>query len=106
DALSVYEFWQFWRNTEDADVEKFLKLFTTLPLNEISKIIGGVATDINEAKKILATEVTALVHGRQAADDAAATAIAVFEAGQIDLSLPTIQIGWSALRGGLGILAA
>jgi tyrosyl-tRNA synthetase len=106
DALSVYDFWQYWRNTEDADVERFLKLFTTLPLDEIARVMAGVATDINEAKKVLATEVTALVHGRQAAQDAAATAVAVFEAGQLDLSLPTIQIGWSALRGGLGILAA
>ncbi len=106
DALSVYDFWQYWRNTEDADVERFLKLFTILPLHEISRVVGGVATDINEAKKVLATEVTALVHGRAAAEEAAATAIAVFEAGQLDLSLPTIQIGWSALRGGLGILAA
>jgi tyrosyl-tRNA synthetase len=106
DALSVYDFWQYWRNTEDADVERFLKLFTTLPLDEIARVVSGVATDINEAKKVLATEVTALVHGRAAAEEAAATAVAVFEAGQIDLSLPTIQIGWSALRGGLGILAA
>ena len=106
DALSVYDFWQYWRNTEDADVERFLKLFTTLPLDEIARVMAGVATDINEAKKVLATEVTALVHGRQAAQDAATTAVAVFEAGQLDLSLPTIQIGWSALRGGLGILAA
>ena len=106
DALSVYDFWQYWRNTEDADVERFLKLFTILPLDEIARVMGGVATDINEAKNVLATEVTALVHGPAAAEQAAATAIAVFEAGQIDLSLPTIQIGWSALRGGLGILAA
>jgi len=106
DALSVYDFWQYWRNTEDADVERFLKLFTTLPLDEIARVVGGDATDINEAKKILATEVTAMVHGRQAAQDAASTAVAVFEAGQLDLSLPTIQIGWNALEGGLGILAA
>ncbi|WP_116654067.1 tyrosine--tRNA ligase [Pelagibacterium sediminicola] len=106
DALSVYEFWQYWRNTEDADVERFLKLFTTLPLDEIARVVGGVATDINEAKKVLATEATALVHGRAAAEEAAAAAVALFEAGQLDLSLPTIQIGWSALRGGLGILAA
>ena len=106
DVLSVYDFWQYWRNTEDADVERFLKLFTTLRLDEIARVVGGVATDINEAKKVLATEVTALVHGRQAAEEAAATAVAVFEAGQLDLSLPTIQVGWSALRGGLGILAA
>jgi tyrosyl-tRNA synthetase len=106
DALSVYDFWQYWRNTEDADVERFLKLFTTLPLDEIARVVNGVATDVNEAKKVLATEVTALVHGRAAAQEAAATAIATFEAGQLDLSLPTIQIGWSALRGGLGILAA
>ncbi|WP_404403816.1 tyrosine--tRNA ligase [Pelagibacterium halotolerans] len=106
DMLSPYDFWQYWRNTEDADVERFLKLFTTLPLDEIARIVNGDATDINEAKKILATEVTALVHNREAAKEAAATATAVFEAGQLDLSLPTIQIGWTALEGGLGILAA
>jgi len=106
DMLSVYDFWQYWRNTEDADVERFLKLFTTLPLDEIARIVSGTATDINEAKKVLATEVTALVHGRAAADEAASTAIAVFEAGQIDLSLPTVMIGHGALAGGMGILAA
>lgn len=106
EMLSPYDFWQYWRNTEDADVERFLKLFTTLPIDEIGRIVHGGATDINEAKKILATEVTALVHGRNAGQEAAATATAVFEAGQLDLSLPTIQIGWTALEGGLGILAA
>ncbi|MCD7061102.1 tyrosine--tRNA ligase [Pelagibacterium xiamenense] len=106
DMLSPYDFWQYWRNTEDADVERFLKLFTTLPLDEITRIVHGDATDINEAKKILATEVTSLVHTPQLAKEAAATATAVFEAGQLDLSLPTIQIGWTALEGGLGILAA
>ncbi|WP_127143461.1 tyrosine--tRNA ligase [Pelagibacterium montanilacus] len=106
DMLSVYDFWQYWRNTEDADVERFLKLFTTLPLEEISRIAGGVGSDINEAKKILATEVTAMVHGRAEAEEAARTASTVFEAGQIDLSLPSIQVARAALDGGMGILAA
>jgi tyrosyl-tRNA synthetase len=103
DMLSTYDFWQYWRNTEDADVERFLKLYTTLPLEHIADIVAG---DINEAKKVLATEVTGMLRGHTAADEAAATAKSVFEAGQLDLSLPTIQIGWSALRGGLGIQAA
>ena len=106
ELFSPYDFWQYFRNTEDADVEKWLKIFTRLPLDEIARLSALGGTEINETKKILATEVTAIVHGRAAAEEAAATAAAVFEAGQIDLSLPTIQIGWSALRGGLGILAA
>lgn len=106
DLFSPYDFWQYFRNTEDADVSKFLKIFTRLPLDEIAKLAALGGTEINEAKKILATEVTAIVHGRDAAEQSAATAAATFEAGQIDLSLPTVKIGWSALSGGLGILAA
>lgn len=103
DMLSPYEFWQYWRNAEDADVERFLKLYTTLPLDEIARIVSG---DVNEAKKRLATEVTALVHGRAAADEAAETARAVFEAGAIDLSLPTAEVPRAELDAGLGLLAA
>lgn len=103
EMLSVYDFWQYWRNTEDADVERFMKLFTTLPLDEIARVAAG---DINEAKKRLATEVTAMVHGRSAADEAAATARATFETGAIDLSLPTAEVTHAELNSGIGILAA
>jgi tyrosyl-tRNA synthetase len=103
DMLSAYDFWQYWRNTEDADVERFLKLYTTLPLDEIARIIAG---DINEAKKRLATEVTALIRGREAAEQAAETARATFESGAIDLSLPTAKVTNAELSSGLGILAA
>ncbi len=101
--FSPYEFWQYFRNTEDADVEKFLKIFTRLPLNEISRIAKA---EINEAKKILATEATAIVHGRTAAEQAEATARATFEQGTLDLSLPSFNISKSDLNAGIGILAA
>ena len=101
--FSPYEFWQYFRNTEDADVEKFLKIFTRLPLNEISRIAKA---EINEAKKILATEATAIVHGRTAAEQAEATARATFEQGALDLSLPSFNISKSDLNAGIGILAA
>ena len=81
DLVSPYEYWQYWRNTEDADVERFLKLFTVLPLDEIARLAALRGQDINEAKKVLATEATALVHGRAAADEAAATARTTFEEG-------------------------
>ncbi len=103
DMLSVYDFWQYWRNTEDADVERFLKLFTVLPLDLVADIAGG---DINDAKKALATEVTALVHGREAAEEAAGTARATFETRELDLSLPTTDVRRGALLNGLGVLAA
>lgn len=103
DLLSAYDFWQYWRNTEDADVERFLKLYTTLPLDEIARQVSG---DINEAKKRLATEVTAMIRGRAAAEEAAETARATFETGAIDLSLPTATVTHADLANGLGILAA
>jgi tyrosyl-tRNA synthetase len=103
DLLSAYDFWQYWRNTEDADVERFLKLYTTLPLDEIARQVSG---DINEAKKRLATEVTAMIRGRAAAEEAAETARATFETGAIDLSLPTATVTHAELANGLGILAA
>jgi tyrosyl-tRNA synthetase len=103
DMLSAYEFWQYWRNSEDADVERFLKLYTPLPLSEISRLVAG---DINEAKKALATEVTALVHSREAAEQAAETARATFESGALDLSLPTADISRPELDSGIGLQAA
>ena len=79
ERLSPYEYWQFWRNTEDADVGRFLRLFTELPMDEIARLEALGGSEINEAKKILATEATALCHGRQAAEAAAETAREVFE---------------------------
>ncbi|MBK1795809.1 tyrosine--tRNA ligase [Devosia sp. WQ 349] len=103
DMLSAYDFWQYWRNTEDADVERFLKLYTTLPLDEIAGIVAG---DINEAKKRLASEVTAMLRGKAAADEAAETARATFETGKLDLSLPTAEVAAAELAAGIGVLNA
>ena len=103
DLFSPYDFWQYFRNTEDADVEKFLKIFTRLPLDEIARIARA---DVNDAKKILATEITAIVHGREAADQAAETARATFEQGAIDLSLQTTEVPKAELAAGIGVLAA
>jgi tyrosyl-tRNA synthetase len=106
DMVSPYDYWQFWRNSEDADVERFLKLFTELPLKEIAKLAGLRGAELNEAKKILATEATALVHGRDAADRAAETARATFEQGGIAVSLPTIEVSRAELEKGWGVLTA
>ncbi|HZO44846.1 MAG TPA: tyrosine--tRNA ligase [Xanthobacteraceae bacterium] len=106
DMMSAYDFWQFWRNTEDGDVQRFLKLFTVLPLDEIGRLAALQGQDINEAKKVLATEVTALVHGRAAADEAAGTARRTFEEGALAETLPTIEIAQTELAGGLSVLAA
>ena len=106
DLFSPYDFWQYFRNTEDADVEKWLKIFTRLPLSEIARLAALGGNEINEAKKILATEVTAIVHGRAAAEQAASTAANTFESGGIDLSLPTTEVGGLALNDGIGILNA
>lgn len=106
ELFSPYDFWQYFRNTEDADVEKWLKIFTRLPLDEVARLgaLGGV--ELNEAKKILATEVTAIVHGRNAAELAAATASATFESGSLDLSLPTSDVATADLDAGIGLQAA
>lgn len=104
--VSPYDFWQYWRNTEDADVERFLKLYTILPMDEIARLVELAVSDVNAVKKILATEVTALVHGREAAEQAAETARATFEEGALDLSLPTVEIPAGELNAGLGVLAA
>jgi tyrosyl-tRNA synthetase len=106
DLMSPYEYWQYWRNTEDADVERFLKLFTVLPLDEIARLAALHGQEINEAKKVLATEATALVHGRTAADEAAATARTTFEEGGLAASLPTVEVARGDVTGGLGVLAA
>ena len=106
DEMSPYEFWQFWRNTEDDDVGRFLRLFTTLPLDEIARLAALKGQDVNEAKKVLATEVTALVHGRAAAEQAAETARRTFEQGEIAETLPTVHIAEGDLDGGLGVLTA
>ena len=106
DMLSPYDYWQFWRNTEDGDVERFLKLFTELPLKEIAKLAKLEGAELNEAKKTLATEATSLVHGRDAADRAAETARTTFEQGAIASSLPTIEVPRADLKAGLGVLNA
>jgi tyrosyl-tRNA synthetase len=106
DQVSPYEYWQYWRNTEDADVVRFLKLFTILPLDEIARLGALKDAEINEAKKILATEATALVHGRGAADEAAATARTTFEEGGLGASLPTVEIPRAELKAGISVLAA
>jgi tyrosyl-tRNA synthetase len=101
EQLSPYDYWQFWRNTEDADVGRFLKLFTTLPLAEISKLEALGGAEINEAKKILANAATALLHGEAASHLAAETARKTFEEGASAAGLPTIDVSFP-----LGILAA
>ena len=106
DMLSPYDYWQYWRNTENGDVERFLKLFTELPLKEIGKLAKMQGAESNEAKKILATEATALVHGRDAANRAAETARATFEQGETTASLPTVQVPRADLEKGLGVLSA
>jgi tyrosyl-tRNA synthetase len=90
--VSPYDYWQYWRNTEDADVARFLKLFTVLPIDEIERLSALKGAEINEAKKVLATEATALVHGRQAAQLAAETARTTFEEGKLAETLPTVEI--------------
>ncbi|NTE55243.1 tyrosine--tRNA ligase [Agrobacterium tumefaciens] len=105
DLLPVYDFWQYWRNTEDADVVRFAKLFTTLPMDEIARIAALGGSEINEAKKILATEVTAILHGRAAAEEAAETARKTFEEGALAENLPSIEVPTSELDAGLGVLS-
>jgi len=106
DQFSPYDFWQYWRNVEDADVVKFLKLFTILPMSEIARLAALQGGEINEAKKVLATEATALLHGRDAANTAAETARQTFEEGTHAENLPTIEISGTELDAGLGVLAA
>ena len=105
DMKSPYEYWQFWRNTDDADVARFLKLFTTLPLNEIAQLAALQGAEINEAKKALADAATALLHGADAARVAAETARQTFEEGAIAENLPTVEIPRAELDAGIGVLA-
>ena len=105
DMLSAYDFWQYWRNTEDADVSRFLKLYTTLPMDEIARLSALGGAEINEVKKILATEVTAMLHGREAAEQAAETARKTFEEGAIAENLPSIDVSTGELEAGIGLLS-
>lgn len=105
DMLTAYDYWQFWRNTEDADVAKFLKLFTFLPMEEIRRLEALSGAEINEAKKVLATEATALMHGRAAAEAAAETAKTTFSGGTA-ADLPSVEIATGELEAGFGVLAA
>jgi tyrosyl-tRNA synthetase len=106
EQLSAYDYWQFWRNTEDADVERFLKLYTTLPLSEVAKLAALKGADINEAKKALATEATALLRGREKAEAAAETARQTFEQGASAEGLPTVELPKADLAAGIGVLTA
>ena len=106
EQLSPWDYWQYWRNSEDADVGRFLKLFTTLPLDEIARLSSLHGAEINEAKKVLATEATALIHGREKAEAAAETARKTFEQGMTASDLPTVEIATSELAAGIGVLAA
>ena len=103
DMRSPFDYWQFWRNTEDADVERFLKLFTELPLGEISRLGKLEGAELNEAKKILATEATAMLHGRGEAEKAASAARTAFEQGGISADMPTVEVDFGA---GIGVLSA
>jgi tyrosyl-tRNA synthetase len=105
DQFSPYDFWQYWRNVEDGDVVKFLKLFTILPLGEIERLAALQGAEINEAKKALADAATALLHGPEAAATAAETSRQTFEEGSIAENLPTVEISGVELEAGAGVLA-
>ncbi|KRA05757.1 tyrosine--tRNA ligase [Rhizobium sp. Root564] len=105
DMLSAYDFWQYWRNTEDADVSRFLKLYTTLPMDEIARLSALGGSEINEVKKILATEITAMLHGRENAEQAAETARKTFEEGALSDNLPSIEVPKTDLEAGIGLLS-
>ena len=106
DMFSPYDYWQFWRNTEDADVGRFMRLFTVLSLDEIRRLESLGGAEINEAKKVLATETTALLHGKPAANEAAETARKTFEQGETAATLPTIAVAHTDISAGMGVLAA
>jgi tyrosyl-tRNA synthetase len=106
EQVSPYEYWQYWRNTDDADVPSFLKLFTVLPIQEIGRLAALKSEEINEAKKVLATEATALVHGRALAEEAAETSRRTFEEGTLTRNLPTVEVPRSELESGISVLAA
>ena len=106
DRLSPYDFWQYWRNTEDEDVDRFLKLFTELPLDEIARLSALKGNELNEAKKILAHEVTQLCHGRDAANSVAESARKTFEEGSVGQDLPFIIINKNDLEDGVWVIEA
>jgi tyrosyl-tRNA synthetase len=106
DQVSPYEYWQYWRNTDDADVVRFLKLFTVLPLDEIERLSALKGSEINDAKKVLATQATTLVHGREAAERAAETARTTFEEGGVGATLPSIEVPRAELKNGISVLSA
>ncbi len=104
DRLSAYDYYQFWRNTEDADVGRFLKLFTELSMEEITKLAALEGQDINDAKKVLAFEATRLCHGQEAANNAAETARQTFEKGTLGADIPTIDVDRTRLEGGISVV--
>ena len=105
ERYSPYDYWQFWRNTEDADVGRFLKLFTTLPLDEITRLDALQGSEINDAKKVLATSATALLHGADAAREAAETSEKTFESGVTADGLPTTDVPKAELESGIALFA-
>ena len=105
EMLSPYDYWQFWRNTEDADVGRFLRLFTDLPMDEVARLERLQGAEINEAKKVLADAATSMLHGREAATQARGAAEAAFEQGRLSQDLPTIEVARSALEAGVPIAA-
>ena len=106
DRKSPYEYWQFWRNTEDADVGRFLRLFTELPLDEIARLESLEGAEINQAKVTLANEATTLLHGEAAAKEAEAAASAVFAQGGSAEALPTVEVAKAEIEGGMLVAAA
>ncbi|MBW8882194.1 MAG: tyrosine--tRNA ligase, partial [Asticcacaulis sp.] len=105
DMLSPYDYWQFWRNTEDGDVGRFLRLYTDLPLDEIARLEALEGAGINDAKKILADEATGLLHGTDAARTARDTAQKAFEQGVLSADLPTVEIARALLDEGIMLAA-
>ena len=101
DLRSPYEYWQFWRNTEDADVGRFMRLFTDLSLDEVGRYAAMTGAEINEAKKVLANEATRMLHGQAAADSAAEAARVAFELGRVSADLPTFEVPMAALKAGI-----
>jgi tyrosyl-tRNA synthetase len=106
EMMTPYDYWQFWRNCEDGDVGRLLRLFTELPLDEIARLTALKGHELNEAKKVLATEATRLLHGDEAAELAAQTARRTFEEGAVAETLPTVEISRARLEAGLGVLTA
>jgi tyrosyl-tRNA synthetase len=106
EMMTPYDYWQFWRNCEDGDVGRLLRLFTELSLDEIARLTALKGHELNEAKKVLATEATRLLHGAEAAELAAKTARRTFEEGALAETLPTVEISRARLEAGLGVLTA